>query len=87
MEANLQPRLAELDAKEENFVLDDEQSDTSKRKSESHRFNNSLKKYAKQLPNVSEKQPDVSQPTFISDTLTNVKDMRHTMYSKPELPR
>ena len=57
MEAKLQLRLADLDAKEENLMLDDEQSETSGRKSESHHSNISLKKYAKQLPSASKTQP------------------------------
>jgi len=75
MEAKLQMqlRLAELDAKEENLMLDDEQSEISGRKSESHHSNISLKKYAKQLPSASKTQPCVSQTTSISANFTNVK--------------
>jgi len=80
-EAKLQLGLAELDAKEENLILDEEQSQIYGRKRESHRSNTSIKKYAKPLPNVSQTLPTVSQPTFISSNLTNVKDIGHTMYS------
>jgi len=83
IEAKLQLRLAELDAKEENLILDEEQSQISGRKRDSHRSNTSIKKCAKPLPNVSQTLPTVSQPTFTSSNPTNTKDIGHTMYSKP----
>jgi len=83
LEANLQLQLAELDAKEENLMLDDEHSEISGRKDESHHSNISLKKYAKQLPSASKTQLCVSQTTSISANFTNVKDVGSMMYSKP----
>ena len=83
MEAKLQLRLADLDAKEENLMLDDEHPETSGRKSESHRSNVSLKIYAKQLPSASRMPPELSQPAVISANFTNVKDVGCMMYSKP----
>ena len=82
MEAKLQLRLAELDAKE-NMMLDDEQTEIAGRESKSYCSKISLKKYAKQLPDASGIQPEVSQPTFISANLTNIKDDGRTTYPKP----
>jgi len=57
MEAELLLRLADLSAKEENLMLNEEQSGLSGRQSESHRSNISLKIYAKQLPSAYRMQP------------------------------
>jgi len=53
----MQLRLADLDGKEENLMLDEELSGISGRQSESHRSN----VYAKQLPSASRMQPELFQ--------------------------